>query len=98
MADRWSTCPRCEARRVEDLAKRGAELSAACGKVTADEYEAMKRTFAAFSNARCSPETFREDYEIGLHNGEFTVDYHGKCEDCGLTHTFKINQLVGAPQ
>jgi len=39
---------------------------------------------------------FREDYEIGIHNGKFFIDYHGQCqnEQCGYTKTFKTEEII----
>ena len=39
-------------------------------------------------------ETFREDYEQGVVNGEYCVSYHGQCSVCKLTHTFKHSQRL----
>lgn len=33
-------------------------------------------------------ETYREDYEIGIHNNEFYVHYKGSCKECGFVHEF----------
>lgn len=38
---------------------------------------------------------FREDYEIGvLESGEFYVDYHGRCRDCGLEKVFHHSEQL----
>lgn len=41
-------------------------------------------------------ESLREDYEMGMWNGKFTVDYHGECitgrdEGCGYRFTYKFS-------
>src|SRR5688572_14339874 len=87
-ADNWDFCPSCDEQWQRDLAAKGAEVDRAYGKVSADEYEALKRRLKAFATAR-REQTFREDYEIGLHDGTFYVDYHGRCESCGFAHSFK---------
>lgn len=37
--------------------------------------------------------TFREDFEIGMcPNGEFHVDYSGRCEKCGFAKKFRHDE------
>lgn len=37
---------------------------------------------------------FREDYEQGVFQGEYFVEYRGQCTECGLKHTFKHKQAL----
>lgn len=39
----------------------------------------------------------REDYEQGILHGEYFVDYHAKCKECGFTHIFKHSDDLVRP-
>jgi len=93
-ADNWGVCPRCRVAHEQDLLARAKEVDAAYGKVAPTEYDGLRRQYAAFAETR-PEETFREDYEIGMNtDGTFSVDYHGRCETCGLKHVFKHTDRV----
>ncbi len=77
-ADRWTECPACKKEQAEKLEK-----------MTAAEYIALER-----KGRTPERETFREDYEIGLHKGKFQINYHGECQRCGFKHTFKHEETV----
>jgi hypothetical protein len=96
-ADNWTSCPACEEKHDAELLKRGAELQASYGKVSVEEFDALRRTFKAFASKRHA-DSFREDYEMGVHAGEFFVDYHGECQDCGFSHTFEHRELLQVPK
>lgn len=87
-ADNWTTCPQCDEKWQRELAKKGAEVDAAYGKVSPDEYEALRSKLKAFVSVR-TEETFREDYEVGIDGERFVVDYHGRCTACGFAHKFR---------
>jgi Fe-S cluster biogenesis protein NfuA len=39
--------------------------------------------------------SLREDYEIGIEeNGYFYVEYAGKCDDCGFSFHFELQERV----
>ena len=37
-------------------------------------------------------DTFREDYEIGVWEGDFEISYSGVCLECGFILTFKYKK------
>ena len=37
---------------------------------------------------------FREDWEIGLYNGSFDIDYRGQCQQCKFKIEFKHSEEV----
>jgi len=39
--------------------------------------------------------TLREDYEIGIFQGEFSVEYCGQCSECGFKFEFKHSEKIG---
>jgi hypothetical protein len=75
MADRYSYCPIC----TKSLNKK---LKEGYGKLPEAEYKQIQNQLHALGY------TVREDYEMGIHDGAFFVDYHGKCSECGFTHKF----------
>jgi hypothetical protein len=38
--------------------------------------------------------SFREDYEIGVRNGEFHVNYLGQCTTCGFSYKFEHKETL----
>jgi hypothetical protein len=92
-ADNWAPCPQCEKigeKRSRDLS---AAADAAYGKVGADEYLAMLR-----QASEVAPDdernTLREDYEIGISDGEFYIRYSGTCDKCGFKFTHKHDEMM----
>lgn len=90
-ADNWTICPRCsekEEARVKQLRLKAGE---SYGKVTPDEY--LKLLEEANKPVKCE-DTLREDYDIGVHKGVFTVSYRCSCEVCGLSYNFDFEKKV----
>ena len=65
----WGECPTC-AGTVKK------KLTEAYGKVSIAEYEKLQKALAEEVPAN----TLREDYEIGIHNGMFSVRYCAVCQ------------------
>ncbi len=94
-ADRWSICPRCGVTEEQHAEQWNAKLADAYGKVTAAEYVAMTTE----ARKPYDPtESFREDWSIGQHKGEFYVSYTGACTECDLSHSFRIEQKLDLSQ
>jgi hypothetical protein len=94
-ADNWTTCPRCKAKAEADDKGKIDAAAKAYGKVSAEEYE--KLVADARSPAQFDTDTLREDYEIGVHNGEFSVSYGCSCNVCGFKFSFKHEEKVKVP-
>ena len=91
-ADNWGECPRCKAIATVAHAKRRQVALDAYGKVSSDEYARLCTEAAKLIKAN---DTFREDYEIGLHkDGTFKVNYGGGCVHCGLSFSYKHEERV----
>jgi len=81
-ADNWTICPKCKKvndKAVEDALNLPGKIY---GKVPLEEYT------AALSAAKSLPklsETLREDFEVGIYNGKFSVSYGARCTDCDFT-------------
>lgn len=83
-ADNWAICPKCQQIKIN--------LSEAYGQVPAEEYLALvEKAKSSKSNY-----TLRENYEIGIHKGNFFVDYLASCEVCefSFTYRYEIKDVV----
>jgi hypothetical protein len=92
-ANNWGICPRCLAKAEADQMARIAKSRAAYGVLPADEYEELRGQAAE----PISPEDFRtlrEDYEIGIFDGTFSINYGSSCKTCGLSHEFKHEEQI----
>lgn len=93
IADNWTQCPKCDEKRAADIAKAEKDVESLYGKVSAAEYQAA---LASVEKKRTAPaqETLREDYEIGIVEGEFSVSYGASCEVCGWGFEYTHSQAV----
>jgi hypothetical protein len=80
-ADNWVVCPRCEK-------KKKLRLSEAYGKVTPEEYEKL------LHSREGEDENLREDWEIGIWDGKFLVNFSSRCEDCKFEFNYKHEEVV----
>ncbi len=90
-ANNWTTCPRCLKNEVDAAMKRTAEISASYGKVSAAEYLEMVQLTP---HVPTHNDLLREDYELGIRSGEFSVSYLGRCTDCGFQFKFTYKEKV----
>lgn len=81
-ADNWTYCPRCDMLRAKQADERSAELTRGHGEIPPEEY--LKLVEAPLPRE----ETLREDYEIGIHKGKFSVSYRAGCKVCGFVFEF----------
>ena len=103
-ADNWSVCPVCaeaaEAANAEERAEREAELAAAYGNVSPEEYAEL--LLVPEGDPVPFRPDFREDWEIGLvghpaTNREVFISYSGRCAYCGAGVKFQTSVLVERP-
>ena len=97
-ADNWTQCPRCyekNMKRANELDKIAAE---SYGKVSVDKFDELRNEAFSFRKAITSDEniaeTLREDYSIGIQDGEFSVGYCGRCDTCGFKFEYKHKEEV----
>ena len=83
-ADNWAICPKCEANDEIELENEAKWLEENYGKVDADNWLAARERHHAHQNLP-TENTLREDYDIGVWDGEFHVNYRGRCTKCGYT-------------
>jgi hypothetical protein len=97
-ADNWTQCPRCYTTNRAKADELDEGVRTAYGKVTESEFNHLRDSAFSFRKSIGSDhnfsETLREDYEIGIHNGEFSVDYRAHCNVCGFVHTLKQTDAV----
>ena len=97
-ADNWARCPRCLQDAENALAAQGAEVDAAYGKVSVEEFDRMRDALyraREHINGENAYRSFREDYEItGAENGEVEVTYSGECNKCGLKLKFNDSHPI----
>jgi len=94
-ADNWTQCPRCLKRRAVEVENKQTQLDASYGKVPLDRFDSMRHELETLKTDKVD-ETFREDWEIGVFNGEFFVQYKGSCGTCNLRYEFKYEETVNA--
>lgn len=98
-ADNWTVCPKCEATHTaRTLAAKEAhatKLVEAYGKQSMEEYAKIVAGGPALPPP-FADNTLREDYEIGIREGEFSVSYGARCTACGFKFTFKHKAAAAA--
>ena len=90
-ADRWAVCPKCKEKGEQAHANLLNRVKTDYGKIAADEYlELIEQSRQPAEEER----TLREDWEIGIWDGEFLVSYRASCPECGFSHKFEHKQPV----
>ena len=82
-ADNWTTCPNC----LNEYEKKLKLINESYGKVSAEEYIKMLSTL---KDPVYNKSTLREDYEMGIKDGVFEINYQSYCEICdwGFKYNF----------
>jgi hypothetical protein len=65
------------------------EISENYRKISELEYSRLKSTLK-----RVTKNTLREDYEIGIHKGEFEVSYYGSCSHCNFNYSYSYSEKI----
>lgn len=87
-ADNWTLCPACNNRANHARSVFEKKVTDAYGRVSSDEY---LRLIAILAKPYKLKETLREDYEIGITDGVFSVNYSASCK-CGFSYKYKIKE------
>ena len=97
-ADNWTQCPRCYVTNREKLAVLEKTASESYGNAPAEQFDRLREDARSFCKAISSngdfTETLREDYEIGIQEGEFYVSYGSFCQTCGFTFSYTHEEKV----
>lgn len=91
-ADNWAECPQCVRLDKARYEKEQQKVRDAYGNVDSDEYLAMVGVLSTFEPK--GNENLREDYQIGIWNGQFCVIYKARCERCRFRHSFTAEELI----
>lgn len=92
-ANNWAICPRCKADWEMCRAKSQKEHDESYGRISAEKF--LENCEKLGEQMKMQLEfTFREDFEIGIYGDFFEVKYKGKCETCGLEHTFTYGKRI----
>ena len=87
-ASNWARCPRCAQQLAAKLDQMRAEVKAAYGNVTVEEFDTLRMALAV-AESTTPLATLREDYEIyGAEDGTVIAEYGCTCQVCGLTADF----------
>jgi len=90
-ADSWAVCPKCKVKAEQAQANLLSRVETDYGKFAANEYlELIEQSKQPLEMEH----TLREDWEIGIREGEFHVFYGASCETCGFSHEFEHKQPV----
>jgi hypothetical protein len=82
-ADNWTICPKCKKEKDGKA------------KVSEEAYNHLKnKTVNEIRYSTTSDYTFREDYEIGVYENEFTVDYNGSCSKCNFEYSYSHREII----
>lgn len=95
-AKNWTACPKCLANFETKLAQRKQELCASYGKMPQEEWEEaideLKKS--EFTDREPFVTSLRENYQIGIRGGAFTVRYRAECRECGFKYEHNCTRGV----
>ena len=92
-ANNWTVCPQCQARRVKERTDRAHVAQAAYGKVSAEEYQRLLDNIAGMLSYE-DKDSMREDYQLGISDGKFSVSYHCSCSKCDFEWSFEHRETL----
>jgi hypothetical protein len=91
ITDNWTTCPMCKKKSIDLLEKEDKKIRAAYGKVSQNEYRDM------LAKSRIPADiahNLRENWNIGIQEELFVIDYYASCTKCGWKFQFKWTEEV----
>ena len=89
-ANNWTYCPVCTGEAKAKIEAAEVNLTKIYGKVSAEDYmAAVQEARELRKSGVADAETLREDYEIGIVDGEFHVSYRASCGICNFSFMFK---------
>lgn len=99
IVDNWTQCPKCEENNLAGVRALEKRKEAAYGNVSLEEFKELedevRLAYEAIRNDRFShPDSFREDWEIGVDGNTFAVSYTGSCRVCSFKHRFNHTEVL----
>ena len=85
-ADNWAYCPKCKVAELKKEASLDETIRQSYGKISSEKYLELLQKRQNPVGLEC---TLREDYNIGIYDGEFYVSYSGSCQKCDFKKAFK---------
>ena len=93
-ASNWAMCPKCEEKKLKSIATKRQSVAEKYGKWPQEKWEEERRATENWIASQSSVPSLREDWELGIHNGEFYVIYHGCCNKCDFEFHHKHERTV----
>jgi hypothetical protein len=91
-ADNWTQCPRCYVTNRSKANKLDREASESYGNVSVEKFDELRRHAESFRKSVTTDDnicsTLREDYGLGIRDGEFSVSFYASCKTCGFKFEF----------
>jgi hypothetical protein len=91
-ADRWSDCPKCKWKADKERVAIEKEARNSYGKVPVEVFENLKRKASGLC---ATSSTLREEWQIGITEGEFYIRYSASCGAPGCD--FEYRYTLDAP-
>ena len=86
-ADNWAICPRC----LGVDPKKRKVLKDSYGKIPMEQYLELLEDNKEDDREKS---TLREDYEIGIWDNNFMVEYRATCIVCGFTYKYNYKEVI----
>lgn len=92
-ADNYAVCPKCTRTKNQEADNLEVEITKIYGVVSPELYMEKVAEVAGFRKTLEDKErTVREDWDLGIHEGEFFVSY----SKCDFRHSFKHEDRLEA--
>ena len=92
-ARNWRECPKCQQVRDNDRIARIDKINETYGVVPPNEFAAAWLGVVA-EVAPAPEDTLSEDYQIGIRNGVFQIEYRAFCTRCGFSFSYDYADRV----
>ena len=89
-ADNWTICPNCVLLNEQERERIQRKLGESYGIIPFDQYIALVEKGESIEEI--TETTLREDYEIGIYNGEFSIKYRCHCLECNFSYDYDFEQ------
>lgn len=97
-ADNWAQCPKCKMINESKAYELDAKVLEAYGKKDPMDFLKLRDEALTFRTRIKEDgnftETLREDYSIGIQDGEFSVGYRAGCATCGFSFSYNYETPI----
>lgn len=91
-ADNWTYCPKCQEIARKKTEQLRVRVETDYGKIPPDNYIKL---LDQFNNPPKLKQTLREDYEVGIHDGVFSISYGASCDVCKFKFEYDKTEEIG---